>query len=81
MKDVWDAPDKGYGQEQEVVSTINLEPKQLRSEACTTLEYIEKLRNCLPGLEEVLEVVDRLEHLRTPDKVNYLVKNHDEVTQ
>ena len=62
MNDVWDALDKEYGQEQEVVNAVNLELKQLRSEACTTPEYIVKLSNYLPRLEEALEAVDGLEH-------------------
>ena len=81
MQEVWDALNKEYGQEQEVVNAVNLELKQLMSEACSTPEYIVKLRNFLPGLEEALESVDGLEHLTTPDKVNYLVEKFDERTQ
>ena len=40
-----------------------------------------KLRNFLPGLEEALKSVNGLEHLQTPDKVNYLVEKFDERTQ
>ena len=81
MSEVGDALDREFGQEQEVVNAVNLELKQLRSATCTTPEYIVKLRNFLPGLEEALESVDGLEHLRTPDKVNYLVEKFDERTQ
>ena len=58
-----------------MATAVNLELKQLRSGKCTTPVYIVKLRDILLGLEEALESVDGLEHLRTPDKINYLVKN------
>ena len=41
-----------YGQEQEVVNAVNRELKILKSDTCSTAEYIVKLRNFLPGLEE-----------------------------
>ena len=44
MNEVWDALDREFGQEQEVVNAVNLELKQLRSATCTTPEYIVKLR-------------------------------------
>ena len=81
MTEVWDALDKEYGQEQEVVNAVNIELKSLKSDLCSTPEYIVKLRNFLPGLEEALKSVNGLEHLQTPDKVNYLVENFDERTQ
>ena len=80
MQDVWDALDKEYGQEQEVVNAVNMELKVLKSELCNTPEYIIKLRNFLPSLEEALKSVNGLEHLQTPDKVNYLVEEFDERT-
>ena len=40
-----------------------------------------KLHNFLPGLEDALEAVTGLEHLQTPDKVNYLVDKFDILTQ
>ena len=64
-----------------MATAVNLELKQLRSGKCTTPVYIVKLRDILLGLEEALESVDGLEHLRTPDKVNYLVKKFDEDTK
>ena len=54
-----------------------LELRQLRSEAPHSI----KLRNYLPRLVEASEAVDMLEHLRTPDKVSYLVEKFDEQTQ
>ena len=80
MKDVWDALDHEYGQEMEVVNAVNTELQALQSEVCSTAEYIVKLRNHLPGLEDSLKVVDGLDHLQTPDKVNILVAKFDERT-
>ena len=80
MTEVWDALDMEYGQEQEVVNAVNLELQTLRSVNCSTPEYIIKLRHFLPGLESALESVNGLEHLRTPDKVNYLIQKFDERT-
>ena len=81
MTEVWEALDNEYGQEQEVVNAVNAELKLLKSEVCSTPEYIVKLRNHLPSLEEALNSVGGLEHLQTPDKVNLLVENFDERTQ
>ena len=39
------------------------------------------LRNSLPNLEEALLAVNGLEHLKTPDKVDFLVAKFDERTQ
>ena len=80
MVQVWEALDKEYGQEQEVVNAVNRELKMLKSDTCSTAEYIVKLRNFLPGLEEALKSVDGLEHLQTPDKVNYLIEKFDDRT-
>ena len=78
MTEVWEALDKEYGQEQEVVNAINRELTILRSEELSTPEFIVKLRNYLPGFEEALSAVNGLEHLQTPDKVNFLVEKFDE---
>ena len=80
MDQVWDVLDKEYGQEQEVVNAVNTELKLLKSDTCSTAEYIVKLRNFLPGLEDALKSVNGLEHLQTPDKVNYLIEKFDERT-
>ena len=80
MKEVWDALDMEYGQEQEVVNAVNLELQTLRSGNYSTPEYIIKLRHFLPGLESALESVNGLDHLQTPDKVNYLIQKFDERT-
>ena len=58
MAEIWDALDREYGQEQEVVNAVNLELKTLRSENCSTPEYIIKLCHFLPGLESALESVN-----------------------
>ena len=81
MQAVWKALDEEYGQEQEIVNAVNDELKNLTSENCSTPEYIVKLRNFLPGLEDALKSVNGLEHLQTPDKVNVLVAKFDERTQ
>ena len=62
MTEVWKALDEEYGQEQEVVNAVNHELRRLRSEVCTTPQFIVNLRNILPGLEESLTTVDGLEH-------------------
>ena len=81
MNEVWDALDKEYGQEQEVVNAVNHELRRLRSEPCSTSQFIVNLRNSLPNLEEALMAVNGLEHLKTPDKVDFLVEKFDERTQ
>ena len=81
MTDVWNALDHEYGQEMEVVNAVNAELRQLVSLPCSTEEFIIKLRNYLPGLEETLESVNGKEHLQTPDKVNLLVEKFDDRTQ
>ena len=59
---------------------MNLELQTLRSGNYSTPEYIIKLRHFLPGLESALESVNGLDHLQTPDKVNYLIQKFDERT-
>ena len=70
MTEVWAELDKEYGQEQEVVNAVDAELKLIIAEECTTDEFIVKLRNFLPGLEDALKSVDGLEHLQTPSVVN-----------
>ena len=81
MADVWRALDDEYGQEREVVNAVNHELHRLRSQDCSTPQFIINLRNALPTLEEALTAVDGLEHLKTPDKVDYLVAKFDDLTQ
>ena len=81
MAAVWVALDEEYGQEREVVNAVNHELHRLRSQECTTPQFIVNLRNALPTLGEALSAVDGLEHLKTPDKVDYLVEKFDERTQ
>ena len=81
MKEVWEALDLEYAQEQEVVNAVNSELIKLRSQDVTTAEYIVNLRNFLPCLEDSLRSVNNgLEHLHTSDKVNFLVDKFDERT-
>ena len=80
MKEVWENLDLEYAQEQEVVNAVSHELNLLRSKDNTTAEYIVDLRNFLPGLEDSLCSVKGLEHLHTPDKVNFLVDKFDERT-
>ena len=81
MTEVWTALDEEYAQEQEVVNAVNSALRKLRSEAGTTPEYIVKLRNYIPSLETALTSVQGLEHLQTPDKVDFLVEKFDDLTQ
>ena len=81
MTEVWENLDEEYGQEQEVVNAVNAELKVLVSGVHTTPEFIVKLRNHLPRLEDALMSVNGLEHLQTPDKVNFLVEQFDEYYQ
>ena len=80
MTEVWAALDTEYAQEQEVVNAVNKELSDLRSSNCTTEEYIVKLRNHLPNLEDVLMEVNGLEHLQSPERVNFIVDKFDERT-
>ena len=81
MVEVWKALDEEYAQEQEVINAVNSELLSLTSGINSTPEYIMKLRNHLPRLEDALKSVQGLEHLQTPDKVNFLVEHFDEPTQ
>ena len=80
MAEVWSALDAEYAQEQEVVNAVNIRLHQLRSEEGTTEDFIVKLRQHLPALEDALKEVNGLEHLQTPAQVNFLVSNFDERT-
>ena len=81
MSEVWAALDAEYAQEEEVVNAVNSQLQKLRLAECTTPEYIVNLRNHLPVLQDALESVNGLEHLQTPDKVNFLVDKFDDLTQ
>ena len=81
MSEVWAALDAEYAQEEEVVNAVNTQLQKLRLTECTTPEYIVNLRNHLPVLQDALESVNGLEHLQTPDKVNFLVDKFDDLTQ
>ena len=65
MSEVWLALDDEYAQEQEVVNAVNSALRKLRSETCTTPEYIVKLHNFIPGLDTALTSVNGLDHLQT----------------
>ena len=81
MSEVWLALDNEYAQEEEIVNAVNSQLKQLKSAECSTSEYIVNLRNHIPVLESALETVNGLEHLQTPDKVNFLVGKFDSLMQ
>ena len=78
MTEVWAALDKEYAQEQEVVNAVDSAIIQLTSLKLTTEEYIVKLRNYLPTLEDVLESVNGLEHLHSPSRVQVLAAKFDD---
>ena len=80
MAEVWDALDLEYGQEQEVISDVDEELKPLKAMKCYTAEYIVELRNYLPTLEDALKGVNGLEHLCSPERVNFMVDQLDERT-
>ena len=80
MKEVWENLDAEYAQEQEVINTVNVELNKLRSMEITTAQYIVELRTQLPILEDVLQEVKGVEHLHSPDRVNFLVEKFDERT-
>ena len=80
MAEVWAVLDSEYAQEQEVINAVDEELRKLRSEDCTTPQYIINLRNYLPCLEEALRSVNGLEHLCSPDRVHYLTAKFDERT-
>ena len=80
MEEVWTTLDAEYAQEQEVVNAVNKELNDLRATPGSTEEYIVKLRQHLPNLEDTLKEVGGLEHLQTPDRVNMMVSRFDERT-
>ena len=80
MTEVWVVLDAEFAQEQEVINAVDTELRKLQSSECSIPEYIVKLRNYLPNLEEALRAVDGLDHLRSPDRVNFLTQKFDERT-
>ena len=80
MSEVWDVLDSEFAQEQEVINAVDQELRKLRSEDCSTPQYVVNLRNYLPCLEEALKSVNGLEHLCSPDRVHYLTAKFDERT-
>ena len=80
MDEVWSALDSEYAQEQEVINAVNEELNNLFSVHCSTPEFIVELRNQLPILEDVLQEVDGIEFLQSPDRVNYMASRFDERT-
>ena len=79
---VWEALNNEYGQEREIVNAVNHhELRLLKSEPCSTSQYIVNLRNSHPNFEEALLAVNGLEYLKTPDKVDYLVEQFNERSQ
>ena len=80
MEEVWQVLDAEYAQEQEVINAVNIELHRLKSIECSIPEYIVKLRNYLPSLEEALKAVNGLDHLQSPDRVNLLTQKFDERT-
>ena len=80
MEEVWTELDKEYAQEQEVINAVNAELKSLRETPCSCAEYIVKLRNHLPTLEDVLKAVNGVEHLHSPERVNFMIGKFDERT-
>ena len=80
MKEVWEVLDAEFAQEQEVVNAVDFELKNLLLIDCSVPEYIVKLRNYLPNLEEALKAVNGFEHLSSPARVEYLSSKFDEIT-
>ena len=80
MDEIWLALDEEFAQEQEVVNAVDEELKALFSMECSTDEYIVKLRQYLPKLENTLKEVNGVEHLCSPMRVSYLVSKFDERT-
>ena len=80
MQQVWQLLDEEYGQPEEVVNAVDVELKKLRMVECSLPEYIVKLKNHLPLLEESLKSVDGLDHLCSPARVSYLSSKFDERT-
>ena len=80
MTEVWKALDLEYAQEQEVINAVDSELQSLCSLNLSIPQYIVKLHNHLPGLEEALKGVDELKHLCSPEHVNYMAAKFDERT-
>ena len=80
MQQVWQLLDEEYAQQEEVVNAVDVELKKLRNVDSTIPEYIVKLKNHLPLLEESLKSVDGLDHLCSPSRVNFLCSKFDERT-
>ena len=78
--EVWEALDGEFAQEEEIINCVNQELKTLRLMDCSVTEYIVKLRNHLPNLEDALASVNGLDHLQNPDRVHYLTSKFDERT-
>ena len=80
MEDVWKVLDGEYAQEGEVINAVDVELKALKMSKCSVSEYIVKLRNHLPNLEEALKSVNGLDHLCSPARVDYLSAKFDDRT-
>ena len=80
MTDVWAVLDAEFAQEQEVINAVDEQLRSLRASLGSTSEYIVKLRNHLPTLEEALKGVNGLDYLCSPDRVKFLVNKFDERT-
>ena len=72
--------DTEHAQEQTVINAVNIKLRQYVSSPCSIPEYIVKLRNYLPNLEEALKAVKGLDHLQSPDGVNLLTQKFNERT-
>ena len=73
-------PEKEFAKEEKVIIAVNAELKNLMSMTGSVPEYIVKLRNYLPVLEEALKAVNGLNHLYSPDRVNLLLNKLDDRT-
>ena len=80
MKEVWEALDLEFAQEQEVINAVDSELKSFRTLNISTPEHIVKLKINLSCLEEALKGVKGLEYLCNPDRVNYMANKFDERT-
>ena len=80
MDEVWAVMDSLFAHEQEVINAVDEEINKLLQMNCSVDEYIVNLRNRLPNLEDVLQAVECLDHLQSPDRVNLIVSRFDERT-
>ena len=80
MSEVWEVLDSEYGHEQEVLNAVDQELIALKVQHISSPEYIVHLRNYLPNLEEALKSVNGLEHLQSPERVNFMVEKFDDRT-